>query len=332
VETLLSGQFYTFYLVVLGAFGLLFGSFANVLIWRVPRDESIVSPGSHCPSCGHPIRWHDNIPVVSWVVLRRKCRDCGEPIPWRYPVVELLSGALWVLAGWHWGFSTQTPLAIAFFYMLLVLSVVDIDTRRLPTALVAVIGVAGVVAVGASLLTGLQFGPLTGAGARGWFGNPAVVAIAGLVTGAGVGISIAAVYSWVRHRRGLGFGDIRLLGAIGLVLGPYVLLAYALANILGVFGAIPALVRARRDSTRPDAATSSGPDQRSGDEFWTKDDAPAASEFMEESSEVSSPGSEDEEPAPLSIPFGPFLGLAGIVTALWGPALWGAYLRVLGVG
>jgi leader peptidase (prepilin peptidase)/N-methyltransferase len=281
-------QFFAFYLVVLGAFGLLFGSFANVLIWRVPRGESIVSPGSHCPQCGHAVRWYDNIPVVSWIVLRRRCRDCGQPIPWRYPTVELASGALWVLGGWYWGFSTLAPLAIVFFYMLLVLSVIDLDTRRLPTPLVSVIGVAAFLAVAATLVTGLPFGPLTGTGGPGWLGSPAVVAILGFALGTGVSLGIAALYGLLRGREGLGFGDVRLLGAMGLVLGPYVLLAYALANVLGVLGAVPTLVAARR---RP----------------------------------------EQGKHAPLAIPFGPFLALAGIITALWGPAMWTAYLRALGV-
>jgi leader peptidase (prepilin peptidase)/N-methyltransferase len=283
-------QLFAFYLVCLGAFGLVFGSFGNVLIWRVPRGESIVSPGSHCPRCGHAIRWYDNIPVVSWVVLGRRCRDCGEPIPWRYPAVELGSGALWVLAGWHWGFSTLTPLAIVFLYVLLVLAVVDLDTRRLPTPLVSVIGIGGAFAVLVSLATGMPFGPLVGTGAAGWFANPAFAAAVGLLLGSGTAMAIAGLYGLVRHREGLGFGDVRLLGAMGLVLGPYVLLAYALANVLGVLGAIPVLVAARRR------------------------------------------GPEGGERPPLSIPFGPYLALAGALTALWGPAVWTAYLRALGVG
>jgi leader peptidase (prepilin peptidase)/N-methyltransferase len=284
------GQFFAFYLVCLGAFGLLFGSFGNVLIWRVPRGESIVSPGSHCPQCGHAIRWYDNIPVVSWLVLGRRCRDCGEPIPWRYPLVELASGALWVLAGWHWGFSPLVPVAIVFFYVLLVLSAVDIDTRRLPTRLVSVIGVAAVIAVAASLITGLDFGPLAGTGGQGLLGNPAVVAVIGFLLGSGVTLAVSGLYWLVRRRQALGFGDVRLLGAMGLVLGPYVLLAYAIANILGVFGSVPALVASRKLQAS------------------------------------------EESPSPMSLPFGPYLAAAGVITALWGPAMWTAYLRVLGVG
>ena len=237
---------FVFYLIFLGAFGLLFGSFGNVLIWRVPRGESIVSPGSHCPSCAHDVRWYDNIPVASWLVLHGRCRDCGAPIPARYPVIELASGALWVFAGLWWGFSSATPLAIAFLYLLLVLSAIDLDTRRLPTPLVSALAVVGVLAAVAAQLTGLSFGPLTGLATAGWLAQPAAAAATGFAAGAGVSILIAMVYRAVRGHDGLGFGDVRLLGAMGLVLGPFVLLAYALGNIIGVLVAVPQALLAKK--------------------------------------------------------------------------------------
>ena len=110
-------------------------------------------------------------------------------------------------------------------------------------------------------------------------------------------MAIAGLYGLVRGKEGLGFGDVRLLGAMGMVLGPYVLVAYALANILGVLGAIPAIISSSRAHSR-------GVDT----------------------------ASEQRERAPLSIPFGPFLAAAGVITALWGPTVWAWYLRLLGVG
>lgn len=285
------GPLFAFYLVFLALFGLVFGSFANVLIWRVPRDESIVSPGSHCPRCGHAIRWYDNIPVISWLLLLRgRCRDCGEPISWRYPSVELASGALWLLAGWRWGVSAQTPLAIVFLYLLLVLSVIDLDTRRLPTPLVGVLGICACLAAIASWATGLSFGPLIGVGGTGLLANPVVIALAGFALGAGISIAVAGLYSLVRGREGLGFGDVRLLGAMGLVLGPYVLLAYVLANLVGALAGLPALLLARRRRRRGTGAA---------------------------------------DTTPLSIPFGPFLAAAGVATLLWGPAIWAWYLNLI---
>ncbi|MEI2717747.1 MAG: prepilin peptidase [Candidatus Nanopelagicales bacterium] len=89
-------------------FGLVIGSFLNVVIWRVPRGESIVTPGSGCPSCGHEIRAYDNIPLLSWLILRGRCRDCGEPISPRYPIVELTTGLLFVLMTWNFGLNLGT--------------------------------------------------------------------------------------------------------------------------------------------------------------------------------------------------------------------------------
>jgi leader peptidase (prepilin peptidase)/N-methyltransferase len=284
-------QFVVFSYVCLGAFGLLFGSFANVLIWRVPRGESILSPGSHCPRCGHDIRWYDNVPVLSWLVLRGRCRDCGEPIAWRYPVVELASGALWLLAGWRFGLTPALPLAVVFFYLLLVLSVIDLDHRRLPTPLVGTLGGLALVAAVAAQLTGLAFAPLTSEAGSGLLGSPLVLAGIGFALGAGTSWAISAIYARLRGKQGLGFGDVRLLGAMGIMLGPFVLLAYALANILGVLGAIPAMMIARRRS-------------------------------------------DDSDAVPLgqaSFPFGPFLAIAGVLTALAGPEMWRVYLQLFTV-
>ena len=289
-------QIVIFAYICLGAFGLLFGSFANVLIWRVPRGESIVSPGSHCPKCGHDIRWYDNVPVLSWALLRGRCRDCGEPIAWRYPAVELVSGAMWVLAGWRFGLSAGTPLAamplaLAFFYLLLVLSLIDLDHRRLPTPLVTVLAAIAATAAIAAQLTGLPFAPLTGGWGTGLIASPLLLSGLGLLLGAGTSWGIAALYGALRGRQGLGFGDVRLLGAMGLVLGPYVLLAFALANVFGVLGAVAWMVLARRRSGRADVV-------------------------------------------PLgqaSFAFGPFLALGGLLTALAGPTMWAAYLGLLGL-
>jgi leader peptidase (prepilin peptidase)/N-methyltransferase len=273
-----------FYLVWLGLFGLVFGSFANVLIWRVPRGESIVSPGSHCPRCGHDVRWYDNLPVVSWLVLRGRCRDCGEPISIRYPIVEFASGALWVLVGVHWGISAATPGAIALFYLLLVLSAIDIDTRRLPTVLVAALAGVGIGAALFSQVTGTPAGPLIGVASSGILSYPLASAATGFVLGGGIAFAIGEVYSRLRSRSGLGFGDVRLLGALGLFLGPYVLLAFVLANIAGLFGGLAGMARRPKDGQ-----------------------------------------------GPASIPFGPYLALGAVATALWGPAMWLWYLHLVGL-
>src|SRR3954471_3027444 len=122
-------------LVFCGLFGLLIGSFLNVVIWRVPRGESIVRPSSHCPGCDQPIAPLDNIPVVSWLILRGRCRHCGTRISPRYPAVELATGALFAAFAAKFGADAVLP---AFLYLAAVgvaLAMIDFDHKRLPDVL-----------------------------------------------------------------------------------------------------------------------------------------------------------------------------------------------------
>src|SRR3954451_16420393 len=124
-----------FVVVVAGVFGLLIGAFLNVVVWRVPRGESVVHPPSHCPACDAPIAPRDNIPLLSWLLLRGRCRSCGAPISARYPLVELLTAVLFAgLAAWF-GPVAQLP---AFLYLAAVgvaLALIDLDVKRLPDVL-----------------------------------------------------------------------------------------------------------------------------------------------------------------------------------------------------
>lgn len=221
-----------FFLTVLALTGLAFGSFGNVVIWRLPRGESLSHPASHCPRCDEPIAWYDNVPVLSWVLLRARCRSCGEPISARYPSVELASGVLWLVAGVVWGQSLRTAFGIAFFYLLLILSLIDIDTMRLPNGLVAALVIVGVIGVGLSEILGSDVLPLVGS--TGIVPGGAVVqAAVGAVLAGGISAILAGLYRLVRHAQGFGMGDLKLLVALGLFLGPYALLALFAGSILG---------------------------------------------------------------------------------------------------
>lgn len=238
----MEGPFYPLYLVALGALGLIFGSFANVLIWRFPRGESVVSPGSHCPKCGNPIRPYDNVPVVSWLLLGARCRDCGTPIHWRYPVVEALSGVLWVAAGLRFGPTPRAAVAIVLFYMLLVLAFIDLDTMRLPNKLVGTLAFVGLAAALASQFTGLAFAPLTPLPVGGLLATPVGAALLGVLVGGGFVALLTWGYALVRGGSGFGMGDVKLIAVAGLFLGPYVLIALLLSSAFAIAGSF-ALVR-----------------------------------------------------------------------------------------
>ena len=230
------------YLTVLALFGLAFGSFANVVIWRFPRGESLSSPPSHCPRCDHPVRWYDNVPVLSWLLLRGECRDCSSRISARYPLVEFSSGLLWVLAGWKFGVTPSAAAAILMFYLLLILTFIDLDTMRLPNKIVLLLAALGLVASVVSTLSGIEIVPLTPS-SQGPLAIPLVGSMAGGAAGAGVSLLIAVLYQGTRGKQGFGMGDVKLLGAMGLFLGLYVLLAFFAASILGAIWGVYGMAR-----------------------------------------------------------------------------------------
>ena len=241
-DALLENTLDLFLYVASFLFGLVFGSFGNVVIWRLPRGESLSVPASHCPQCEAPIAWYDNVPLVSWLGLLGRCRSCGEPISVRYPAVELVSGLLWLAAAVRFGFSARTMAAIIFFYVLLLLAFIDMDTMRLPNSLVGLLGAVGVSGVAFSQLTGRPFLPLVSAGG-GMLAEPAIGAGLGVILSAGTMFVVAITYARIRGLKGFGAGDIKLLAVIGLFLGPYGLLVMFLASI---GGSIYGIVTSRR--------------------------------------------------------------------------------------
>ena len=233
-----------FFLAVLAVFGLLFGSFGNVLIWRLPRGESVVSPPSHCPACDTEIAWYDNIPVFSWaVLLRGRCRHCGVRISPRYPLVELLSGLLWLFAGVLYGQTAQAAVAIFFFYLLLILAFIDIDTFRLPNPIVGTMFVVGLACAAASQFSGVALSPLLET-FPGRLGEPLPAALVGAALSAGIAAVIAYAYYRVRAAQGFGMGDVKLLAAIGVFLGAWGVLAFFVGSVLGaIYGVSAARVK-----------------------------------------------------------------------------------------
>ncbi len=125
-------MFDAFWGFVAGVFGLMFGSFLNVCIVRLPIDESLIRPRSKCPKCGHMVGWRDNIPVFSWFALRGKCRHCGESISWQYPLVEALVGVIWAASFWYYGLGVTAASGAIFVTILLGIGITDAKHYIIP--------------------------------------------------------------------------------------------------------------------------------------------------------------------------------------------------------
>ena len=212
--------------VLAGIFGAIIGSFLNVVIHRVPNDESIVFPNSRCPSCGAVIAFYDNIPILSYIALRAKCRKCKEHISFRYPAVELLTAALFVAVAWHDGMGVRLPFDLVFVSALLALVFIDAEHMILPN----VITYPGIVfAVLARFaipfltrtphfddLPSLINGPFEGLPI--W-----VASVGGAVIGALVGGGSLWLMGWIweklRGVEAMGLGDVKMMFMVGAYLG-----------------------------------------------------------------------------------------------------------------
>lgn len=204
-----------FALVALALAGLAVGSFLNVCIHRMPRGRSVVAPASRCPVCAQPIRWYDNIPVVSFLLLRGRCRSCRAPISFVYPTVEIVTCALFLFHYWHFGLQPLLVPRLLLACALVVLFVVDLDHRVLPN----VITMPGIVA---GFVFSLFMPP-------GW-----TASAAGILIGGGVLLAVSEVYYRVRHEMGLGMGDVKMLAMIGAFLGwRLALLTLVISSLLG---------------------------------------------------------------------------------------------------
>jgi leader peptidase (prepilin peptidase)/N-methyltransferase len=222
--------------------GLVFGSFLNVCIYRLPRGESIVSPGSHCPRCGQPIAWYDNIPILSYLLLRGRCRRCGARISPLYPLVEGLTGCLVTVAYARLGPTADFVKQAIFIMLLVILIFTDLTARRLPHP-VTLLGTAAGIAL--SFLTPVNDQPVAGLLHRfGYFPPEPIASFLGAVTGGLVGAGLfygvgEAAYR-ILHKEALGFGDVMLMLMVGTFLGlPLLLLTILLGSVLGTLIAAP---------------------------------------------------------------------------------------------
>ena len=207
-------------LAVTAAFGLLIGSFLNVVAWRLPRRESLVSPRSACPQCGTAVRAYDNVPVLSWLLLRARCRDCGGRISARYPVVELVTAVLFAAVVAVKGVDADAALGLALVTLLVPVALIDYEHRIIPNRLLLPGAVIGLV-----ILAIMDAGALP---------EHLVAAVA-----AGGFLLVAAL----AYPSGMGMGDVKLAAVLGLFLGRAVAPALLIALLVGVVVGIVVMAR-----------------------------------------------------------------------------------------
>ena len=202
-------------LVVVFVLGATIGSFLNVCIYRMPRNESIVWPGSHCPKCQQAIKAYDNIPIVSFLFLLGRCRQCHASIRWRYPLVEALNGGGYALLLWHYDLSWAMAMYALFYSSLIVVTFIDIDYQIIPDR----ISLPGIV---------------IGLAVSYWMPQGFVNSLIGFLVGGGLFWLVAEVSLRFFHQEGMGGGDIKLIAMIGAFLGWHLtLLTIFLASLSG---------------------------------------------------------------------------------------------------
>lgn len=263
--------------------GLVFGSFLNVCICRIPLSESIVFPSSHCPHCGKEIPFYDNIPVVSFLLLRGRCRQCHAAISWQYPLVESLTALVFWLTCRQVGWSLRGTLYLVFFSAMLVLVFIDLYHRILPDRITLTGIVAG---IAASLLVPVSDGTARFFLILSGYLHPSEMLLSvldsliGALVCGGFLWGVAEAYYRFRQVEGLGFGDIKLMGMVGAFLGvKLAVLTIMLGSLMGTVVGIAYIKWAGKD-------------------------------------------------ARYELPFGSFLGIAAILSALYGRLLFGGYVRL----
>jgi leader peptidase (prepilin peptidase)/N-methyltransferase len=285
-----------------GLSGLAFGSFLNVCLSRWPAGESVVKPASHCRSCGRTLSWWENIPLLSWLALRGRCRTCKAAISWRYPLVELAVGVLWALIAWRLfsqfedryfgpGFSMGPPhfgilpafATMVFVWLLVGVAVLDAEHFWIANAIT---------------VPGIALGIALSFWFDGWMKPPFALdrffwisfgeRLLEILAAAGLILLIRWIYWIVRRREGVGLGDAKLMAMLAAWLGlPGALLSFAIGVVLGAFVALVVIALPKSDSSESRAA--------------------------------------------IKLPLGTFLCIAGIISALWGQQIIAAYLRYSGL-
>lgn len=273
-------------------FGAMIGSFLNVCVYRIPKGESVVKGRSHCPKCGQGIAWFDNIPILSWLILGAKCRNCALPISWQYPLVEGISGLLFLLVFLKFGVTVATPVYMALSASMVLVTFVDLTDWTIPNEVTfpgiplgIVFSVVAMLYPESNLI----------------LADP-IASLIGVVAGGGSLYLLDKAALLLLKKRGMGFGDVKLLAMLGAFFGwQGVILIIMMASLVGSVVGVAMILATRKRGPR-DAAPQS--DHETGEE------------------DVAAHGGH-------YLPFGPYLALAGLLYMFFGPELVNLYLGAL---
>lgn len=285
-----------FFMIMSFVLGTAVGSFANVCISRWPAGLSIVKPRSRCPKCMNEIPWYDNIPLLSWVLLRAKCRNCDQPISVIYPTVELITGLLFLAAYWRFGYSPATPVYMALCAGMVIITFQDLADWTIPDQ----ITLPGVPIGLALSLAGMFWGEATGLRVLSVFDS-----LLGILLGAGILFALDRVTVLLLKKPGMGMGDMKLLAMLGAFLGwKGTLGTLMMGSVIGSFVGVSVLLYYRQRGENTSAETVKKKDAADSDE------------------EITLEGH--------YLPFGPYLAVAGLIYLFFGPELINWYIASLG--
>ena len=275
-------------------FGLVFGFFANVCVWRIPREEEVAVKPSHCPDCGAAIKWHQNVPVISYLLLRGRCRQCQKKISVQYPIVELLGGLLFAAAYLKFGLDWRLAGYLPLLWSLLVISAIDFRHYIIPDLL-------SLPGIGLGLAFGIA-GTFIPAFNLSIFGHndhfaiwPWVDSLMGSLMGGGLIWLSAWGGEKIFKQEAMGGGDIKLAALIGAFVGwQAMLMVLFLSFLLGTLAGVPLMLLGKLKKT---------------------------TEVFERTSQ--------DQPAKAMVPFGPFLAMGAITALMAGKTIWGFYAALL---
>ena len=292
----------TYFGILSFVMGGMIGSFLNVCIYRLPRNESIVHPRSRCPKCGKAIAWYDNVPILSWVVLGGRCRHCRQVISWQYALVEGLTGALFVCVYWRFGATAASPIYMVLMAGLVLVTFVDLSDWTIPNE-VTFPGIP--LGIACSVLG--MFYP-----ASGLLVTDVFDALIGAVCGGAVLYFLDKIALVAFKKRGMGMGDVKLMAMLGAFLGwKSVIFILTVASLLGSVFGLAMIVIGRRGAA--EVTKAEGGEEKKGE---------ATGHEELDVATLTAPGAH-------YLPFGPYLVVAGILFVFFGEQLIGLYLGLI---